>query len=193
MQTGVEIAYHGMEPDAHVEESVGQRVKRLEQFFGRIISCRVIVDAPHRHHRKGNQYAVRLEARVPGAEFSIDKKPGDMNAHHDVLVAIRDAFDAMERRLRRWKEEHSGRPVAHAEPIQGRIAEIRAVEDHGQIATTDGRLIYFHRNAVVGCAFDMLSEGDTVELVIDQGVGEGGPHAITVRPVSTQRFIDRPH
>lgn len=192
MQTGVEITYHGMDPAAHVEERVDQRVKRLEQFFGRIVSCRVVVDAPHQHHRKGNQYAVRLEVRVPGGEFSIDRKPGDVNAHHDVLVAVRDAFDAMERKLRRWKDEHSGRPLVHTEPLQGRIAEIRAEEDHGQIATTDGRLIYFHRNAVVDGAFDALNEGDTVELVIDQGVGEGGPHASTVRPISTQRFVDQP-
>lgn len=193
MQTGIEIAFHGMEPSAAVEERVDQRVKRLEQFFGRIVACRVVVDAPHQHHRKGNLYAVRLEVRVPGGELSIDRKPGDENAHRDVLVALRDAFDAMERKLRRWKEEHSGRPAAHAEPLQGRISELRAAEDHGQIATTDGRLVYFHRNAVVDNSFDTLSEGDTVELVVDQGVGEGGPHASTVRPISGQRFVDKPH
>jgi ribosome-associated translation inhibitor RaiA len=191
MQTGVEVTYHGMEPEAHVERRVQERVGRLESIFGRIMSCRVVVDAPHQHQRKGNHYAVRIEVRVPGAEFSIDREPGDLNAHHDLLVALRDAFDALERKLRRWKETHSGRPEAHAEPLQGRIAELNAELDHGQITTTDGRLVYFHRNSVLDADFDSLNENDPVELVVDQGIGEGGPHASTVRPISTQRFVDK--
>ncbi|MCP4382203.1 MAG: HPF/RaiA family ribosome-associated protein [Hyphomicrobiales bacterium] len=191
MQTGLEIAFHGMEPSIEIRQHVEQRAERLQRIVGQIVSCRVAVDAPHQHHRKGNHYAVRIEARVPGAEFSIDREPGDVNAHHDVLVAVRDAFDALERKLRRWKETHSGRPAAHVAPLQGKIAEIDAAVDHGQIATTDGRLVYFHRNSVVDGDFDTLREGDTVELVVDQGIGEGGPHASVVRPIGTRRFIDK--
>lgn len=190
MQAGVEIAYHGMQPAAHVEARVHRRVERLEKVFGRIIGCRVIVDAPHHHHRQGNAYAVRLEVSVPGGTVSVDRDPGDRNAHFDVLVAIRDAFDSAERQLRRWKEKHSGRPETHAEPPRGRIQEIEA--DHGQIALSDGRLIYFHRNAVIGGDFDALSVGDPVILAVDQGVGEGGPHASTVRPISPRRYADGP-
>ncbi|WP_306120033.1 MULTISPECIES: HPF/RaiA family ribosome-associated protein [unclassified Roseitalea] len=188
MQTEPEIAYRGMEPSGNVDRRVHERIARLERFFGRINSCRVIVDAPHRHHRKGNHYAVRIELRVPGGEISVDNEPGDVNAHEDVLVAIRDSFDAAERQLRRWKQTHAGRPQARAAPLTGRIAEIDIERGFGQIMATDGRLVYFHRNAVVDGDFDALSEGSPVELVVDQGVGEGGPHASTVRPISAQAF-----
>ena len=109
MQAELEIAFHGIDASPSVEQRVRERVDRLEQFFGRIIRCRVVVDAPHRQHRKGNRFNIRIEIRVPGSEFTIDREPGDVNAHHDVYIALRDAFDTAERKLRRWKETHSGR------------------------------------------------------------------------------------
>jgi cold shock CspA family protein len=98
----------------------------------------------------------------------------------------------MERQLRRWNDEHSGRPEVHAAPLQGRISEIDQNAGSGQIAATDGRLVYFHRNSVVGGKFDELRAGDTVELVVDRGEDAVGAHASTVRPIAAQRFIDEP-
>jgi ribosome-associated translation inhibitor RaiA len=61
------------------------------------------VAAPHRAHRKGNEYEVRIELRVPGTELAVGRKPGTAHTHDDVYVAIRDAFDAMEAQLEEWK------------------------------------------------------------------------------------------
>jgi ribosome-associated translation inhibitor RaiA len=36
---------------------------------------------------------------VPGKELVVSRDPGDVHAHKDVYVAIRDAFDAAERQL----------------------------------------------------------------------------------------------
>ncbi len=192
METPVEIIWHNMEPARHVQQRVDHRVARLEKFFGRITRCHVVVEAAHRRHQKGNQYEVRVEVTVPGGEISINRRPGDDFAHADVLVAIRDAFDAMERQLRRWKEEHSGRPETQAAPLQGRIAELDLALGSGQIATTDGRLVYFHRNSVVTGDFDSLGVGDTVELVVDPGEDAAGAHASTVRSIGAGRFVDQP-
>lgn len=192
MQTSAEITWHNMDPIPHVTKRINHRIERLEQFFDRITKCHVVVEAPHQRHRKGNQYEVRLDVTIPGRELSIDRRPGDDHAHTDVLVAVRDAFDAMERQLRHWKDEHSGRPEVHAAPLQGRIAEIDPNTGSGQIAATDGRLVYFHRNSVVGGSFNELSAGDTVEMVVDRGQDAIGAHASTVRPISAQRFLDQP-
>lgn len=192
METPVEIIWHNMEPARHVQQRVDRRVARLEKFFGRITRCQVVVEAAHRRHQKGNQYEVRVEVTVPGGEISINRRPGDDFAHADVLVAIRDAFDAMERQLRRWKEEHSGRPETQAAPLQGRIAELDLALGSGQIATTDGRLVYFHRNSVVTGDFDSFGVGDTVELVVDPGEDAAGAHASTVRSIGAGRFVDQP-
>lgn len=192
MQTPVEITWHNMDPIPHAAKRIDERVERLEQFFGRITRCHVVVEAPHQRRRQGNLYEVRLDVTTPSGDLSINRKPGDDQAHFDLLVAIRDAFDAMERQLRRWKDEHTGRPETHEAPLQGRIAEIDPNAGSGQIATTDGRLVYFHRNSIVGGDFDALAVGSTVELVVDRGQDAVGAHASTVRPIGPQRFIDRP-
>ena len=192
MQTPVEITWHNMDPIPHVAKRIDERLERLEQFFGRITRCHVVVEAPHQRRRQGNLYEVRLDVTTPSGDLSINRKPGDDQAHFDLLVAIRDAFDAMERQLRRWKDEHTGRPEAHEAPLQGRIAEIDHNVGFGQIDTTDGRSIYFHSNSVVSGDFDKLSVGDVVELVVALRDDAEGLHASTVRSIGLQRFVDEP-
>lgn len=192
MQTPTQVHFTNMERSDELEAAVQARVERLEQFVDEITSCQVFISEAHSRHRKGNLYEVRIEARVPGAELAVNDKPGDMNAHEDVKVAIRDAFVAMERQLKKWKQQRREQPKAREAPLQGRIAEIDRAEGFGQIATTDGRLVYFHRNSVVEGGFDGLKDGDPVELVVRLGDSGKGPHASTVRPIGTLRFVDRP-
>lgn len=192
MQTPVEIAWHNLDRSPSVEERINHRVGRLEQFFSRITHCHVVIEAAHRRHQKGNRYEVRLDVGVPGSTLTVNRRPGDDGAHTDLLVTIRDAFDAMERQLRRWNQQHAGRPIVQESPLQGRIMELDPQAGSGQISVTDGRLVYFHRNSVVSGDFDALSVGDTVELVVDPGEDATGAHASTVRVISPEAFIDRP-
>ncbi|MCT8973262.1 ribosome hibernation-promoting factor, HPF/YfiA family [Microbaculum marinisediminis] len=192
METPVEIAFRNMDPSEFVEKRVRERVGRLEQFYDRITSCHVQIEAPHKHHTKGNLYEIRIEVRVPGTELTVNNKPGNVHAHEDIYVAIRDAFDAMERQLKKWKQKANADVKVHDAPLAGRIEELHPDRDFGQIAMTDGRLVYFHRNSVVGNGFDTLSLGDTVELVVHSGEGEKGPQASAVRPVGGLKFVDKP-
>jgi cold shock CspA family protein len=137
---------------------------------------------------------VRLEVRVPGAELAVTDKPGDITTHADIYSAVRDAFKAMERQLKKWKQKKVGEVKAHEAPLQGRIAELHADKGYGQIAATDGRLVYFHKNSLVSGTFDELAEGDTVELVVQSGESPVGPQASTVRPIGSLEFVeDRKH
>lgn len=192
MTVPVEIAWHNMDSATDVEDRVRQRAARLQRMLDRITHISVVVEASHRRHHKGNQYEVRLDVGVPGGSLAVDRHPGNDNAHFDVLVTVRDAFDAMERQLKRWIERHGGRPVVHEAPLQGRISDFDADAGSGRIATTDGRLVYFHRNAVVTGDFDEMSVGDPVELVVDPGEDAAGAHASTVRSISAEAFVDRP-
>jgi ribosomal subunit interface protein len=192
METPAEVIWHNMDPIPHVARRVDERIARLEKFFDRIVSCRVVVEAAHQRHRKGNQYEVRVDVVIPGGDLSINRRPGDDEAHADLRVTIRDAFDAMERQLRRWKDEHSGRPVIQEAPLQGRVAEIDHDEDFGHIDTADGRSIYFHSHSVVSGDFAALNVGDVVELVVAPRDDAEGLHASTVRPIGGQRFVGEP-
>jgi len=192
METPVEIAFRNMEPSEFVEKRVRERVDRLEQFYDRITSCHIQIEAPHKHHRKGNPYEIHIEVRVPGTELAVNHKPGNRHTHDDVYVAIRDAFDAMERQIKKWKQKANAEVKVHDAPLAGRIAELYGERDFGRVAMTDGRLVYFHRNSVVGNGFDRLSVGDAVELAVDSEESDKGPQASAVRPIGELKFVDAP-
>ena len=88
------------------------------QYFGRITSCRVVVEAPHRHHEhSGRTFHIGIEIGVPGSrivvdhEFSLHSTLVQSEAsewekhlevqpeHKDIHVCIRDAFKTARRRL----------------------------------------------------------------------------------------------
>lgn len=103
MQTPLEIAFVDTSPSPAVEADVRKYVAKLERLSDAITSCHVYVAAPHQSQRKGNQYEVRIEVRVPGTELAVSSRPGNVDAHEDVHVAVRDAFDAMERQIKEWR------------------------------------------------------------------------------------------
>lgn len=188
METPLEISFRNLDHSDFIENLAREKVEKLERLFDGITSCHVYIEAPHKHHRKGNTFEVRLEVRVPGTELAVSKKPGDVNAHEDIHVALRDAFDAMERQLRKYRQKLSRETKTHDGGPQGRVAEIDYERGFGQIGTTDGRLVYFHRNAVVDGDFDQLKAGDPVELVVQAKESDKGPQASTVKPIRPMQY-----
>lgn len=191
METPAEVTFKDIEKSDAVEKRIRERVDKLEAMCPEIVRCQIWVRAPHRRH-KATEYVIDISVQMPGSTLHIDRRPGDDHAHTDIYVAIRDAFNAMERQVRKWQDLNKGRPESHAEPLQGRIASLNGYTESGQISTTDGRLVYFHRNSVANGAFDALNEGDTVELTVDATDSDEGPHASIVRPISSLRFVDKP-
>ena len=187
METPLELVFKNMEPSERIKALVDERVARLEKFFDGVTSCHVYVTAPHSSQRTGNLFEISIEVRVPGDELFAHSKADD-DAHEHARVAIRDAFSAMERQIKRWKQKVGGDVKTREAPLQGRIEEIRHDEGFGQILATDHRLVYFHRNAVVDGDFEELKAGDTVELVVRVGESAKGPQASTVRPIGSMQF-----
>ena len=96
MQLPLQITFRHMEHSAALEARVRQRAEELDQFFDRIISCRVVVECSHRRHQQGNIFEVRVDLTVPGREIVVGREPGVNHAHEDPYVAVRDAFDKLE-------------------------------------------------------------------------------------------------
>lgn len=188
MPLPLEIAFHNMDHSNAVETRVREKVGRLEKLSDRLTHCRVTIEAPHKHHRKGNTYRVRILLSAPQGQVAVSHDPGDAHAHEDIYVAIRDAFDAAERQLKDHRQKQRGDVKSHDVPLQGRVGRLFPIEDHGFIKTNDGREIYFHRNAVVEGSFDDLEADQTVELVVFHGDNEAGPHASTVKPISPMSY-----
>ena len=98
MRIPVEVTYRGLEPNPAIEEAIDKRVSTLEKYYDRITGCRVSVEAPHRSHRRGMRFRVRVDLTIPGAEIVAESHEED-GAHEDLHVAIRDAFRACRRQL----------------------------------------------------------------------------------------------
>jgi len=188
MQVPLQIQFEEIDPSAAVEARVREEAAKLEQFFDRITSTRVVVSKPHRRHRKGNSYRVRIHITLPGGgDIVIDRDPGDRGAHEDAYVTIRDAFRAARRQLQDSARKHQGKVKAHESPPHGVIASLPAGEDYGFITAADGRELYFHRNSVAEDGFDGLKVGQEVRF--SESVGDKGPQASFVRPIGKHHPI----
>ncbi len=190
MQTPLQIDFQNMDRSDAVEARIRERVDKLELFYPRITGCRVTVVAPHRHHRQGKLYAVRINVDVPGRNILVSHAGPKNHAHEDVYVAVRDAFDAAQRQL----EDHSRKirqKVKHHEvPTHGSVVRLFPHEGYGFVELPDGQEIYFHRNSVIDEKFDSLDVGHEVRLEIAEGESAQGPQASTVRPIGKHHLTD---
>ena len=94
MQIPLQITIRDVDHSDALEQRIREKAKKLEDFFKQIISCRVVVEMPHKHHHQGKQFDVRIEIGVPGKEIVVNR-----DHHEDVYVALRDGFDAAKRQL----------------------------------------------------------------------------------------------
>lgn len=188
MQLPLQIRFHNLEPSDAVEANIRKHAERLERFCDQIISCRVTIDAPHKHHHQGNMYHVTVDVRTPGDESVASRGPAQHHAHEDVYVAIRDAFDAVQRQLQDRQRKIQGKVKAHDAPAHGTITELYPAGDHGTITDSVGREIYFHRNSVVNTDFDSLRVD--AEVRFDEEAGDKGPQASSVQLIGKHHIVD---
>lgn len=178
MQLPLQITWHNLEASEAVESAVRKKALKLERFAEHITSCRIIIEAPHKHHHQGNIYSVRIDITLPGAEILASKHSDKHHAHEDVYVAIRDAFDAARRQLEDYVRKRRGNTKAHEPMLHGKVIRLFPDENYGIIASSDKREIYFHRNSVFGADFEKLEVGTSVHFI--EETGEKGTQASTV-------------
>ena len=77
MKTPLNIHFEGLDPSEFIENRVREEVDKLEHFFDKIISCRVVVEKPHKHHHKGNLHHLRIDVTVPGGEIVVKRSPDE--------------------------------------------------------------------------------------------------------------------
>ena len=99
MQSSLQIQFHNLAPSPAIEDAVRKYAERLERFHPDIMSCRVTVEASHKHKYKGNLYHIVVDVKTRGDEVVVSRAPDDRQEHEDIYVAIRDAFNATRRQL----------------------------------------------------------------------------------------------
>lgn len=116
MTMPVHVTFRDLATNDTLDALIRERADSLQTSYGRIQNCRVLVEVPHRHHRSGNRYQVRIELAVPGDTLVVSHHPSldttikhaggspskagerDSDARHAAIV-IREAFDIARRRL----------------------------------------------------------------------------------------------
>ena len=73
MRLPLQISFHNMAHDAEIESAIRANARWLESSYDRIISCRVVVDIPHLHHKERNLNQFRIDLKVPGGELVVKR------------------------------------------------------------------------------------------------------------------------
>ena len=104
----VSVVFRNMENSPTVRSAALGHMAKLGRKYGRIVSCRVTVEAPHRHHRKGRLFEANVELTLPGHEITTKGAGKNKHTHEDVNVALRDAFAAAARQLHDLRGKQGG-------------------------------------------------------------------------------------
>jgi len=179
MQTPVEIDFQGMPTNPVIRTAITDHVADLEQRFGRVTACRVVLKAPGGHHRTGGLYEVNIRLALPdGREVNVDRTATADERHSDLTFAIDDAFKRARRQLQDHVRHLQGQVKSHEGAPIGTVVRLDPSGEFGFLETNDGREIYFHRNSVLDGAFPRLAVGARVTFAEEEG--EKGAQASTV-------------
>lgn len=179
----LQLTFRDLEPSSAIEEYVRGRADKLDRFFDAIMRCRVMIEAPHRHHRQGKRYHVRIDLTVPGEEIVVSRNPESL-VHEDLYASIDAAFDDAQRLLQDYARRRRGDTKHHEPTPHGRVVELEPLEGYGFLETQEGERIYFHRNSVLNGEFDRLAIGAKVRFAAEEG--REGPQASTVERVGAR-------
>jgi ribosome-associated translation inhibitor RaiA len=116
MTIPLQITFRDLPSSAAVEQQIRERTEQLERLFGRITSCRVIVEGRHRPQRAGKVFHLRVELSLPGRFVAVGNGPAELHPHDDVFVAVRAAFDSARRQLDYHARRRRGAVKNHSLP-----------------------------------------------------------------------------
>lgn len=202
----LQITFRNTDVSEAVTSRIQDEANKLNKYFDRITSCRVMVEAPHRHHHRGDSFHIRIELGVTGKELVVMHEPNFHSTlkheghehwckhleiespHKDIYVAIRDSFKAMRRQLQDYVHCLRQEVKTHHPAPRARVIELFPKEGHGFIEAPDGRKIYFHKNSVLNSTFEHLAIGS--EVIFAEEASEKGPRATTIRLAGKHRPMD---
>jgi cold shock CspA family protein len=175
MQTPLELKTRNLTLTEAEADEIRDRAARLDHFYEKITRCRVTVEGPGPHHRKG-PVQVRVDLTVPGSEIVVTHQSGE-----HLNEAVKEAFNAAGRRLEDYVRRTRRYVKVHEPPPAGRVVKLFREAGYGFLESTDGREVYFHRNSVAAPGFDQLDLGAPVRFAVEEG--EKGPQATAVEAI----------
>jgi cold shock CspA family protein len=194
MILSTQVTFRNMTAIADVRKTIETRIQRLETFCKPILSCRVMIEAPANHHRKGDPFHVRIDTTLTDGRVVVKhseslyagKRDGDTTSERNCLMlAVRGAFSAARRKLQEHARLRRADVKTHEPNVTATVSRLFPNEGYGYLETPDGREIYFHENSVLGSPFKKLKTGVRAQIVEESGLK--GPQASTVRIIGKSR------
>lgn len=121
MQTPLQITIRDVDHSEALDTHIREKISKLEEFFKNIVSCRVVVEVPHKHHHQGKQFNVRIDIGVPGSEIVVNRDHAE-----DAYVAFRDAFNAAKRQLEDYSRKLRGDIKNHEPRLTNEFGDMAA-------------------------------------------------------------------
>src|SRR6516162_9307933 len=169
-----------MAGSTEIRDDIAGRVAELEERYGRVSACRVVLKGPGGHHRTGGLYEVNIRLALPnGREVNVSRTAQADERLADLSFAINDAFKDARRRLQDHVRRLQGQVKQHESQPMGTVKNLDASGEFGFLEAADGHQVYFHRNSVLDGAFNHLAVGTHVTFA--EEMGDKGPQASTVR------------
>ena len=180
MQTQAQIEFESNIPNSAERRAVIDRhISELENHFGRITACRIVVKGPGEHHRTGGQYDVSVRLALPdGREVNIGRTPKEDGRYADLTFAIDNAFKRARRQLQDQARVMRGQTKQHENLPVGTVVRLDPSGEFGFLQAADGQEVYFNCNSVLDRASKIMP-GTRVSYV--EEIGEKGPQASTVK------------
>lgn len=121
----VEIAIRERDvPMEAVEEEIRERADRLSRFHDRVTSCRVAIEPPQGEGTSPTGVRARVELGVPPGHRLVATEEADGSPPRvAATTALKGAFDAIERQLRKLADRQSGHVKHHPERGNGTHTE----------------------------------------------------------------------
>jgi ribosome-associated translation inhibitor RaiA len=114
METPVEIEFQGLDATPATRQSIASQLKKLEERYGRITACRIVVKGPSNRHQTGGQYDINIRLALPdGREVNIGRTPKVDERYSDLAFALNDAFKRARRQLQQSTQRMEGMVKSH--------------------------------------------------------------------------------
>lgn len=187
MKIPPEITYRNLEKTEAIDNLIGEKIAKLEQFCDYMNSCHVVVEKANENPSSGSPYRVSIDITIPHSrEIAVVQSPDTGKQYPPLEAVIRDAFEAARRQIVSISTEQQGERKTHPEQrMDAVVTKLFPEGGYGFIKAIDtGKEIYFHRNSVTNNDFDRIEVGTGVRY--KEIEGEMGPQATTVQIIDKQ-------
>lgn len=95
MKSNAEVVYRDLDASPTLTAMISKRIDKLHRYSDAIMHSRVVLDSPHKHKHKGKLFRASIEIGIKGTPLAVS------NDDQSVHIAVRDAFESMERQLKK--------------------------------------------------------------------------------------------